>query len=270
MAIDNFIPEIWDARILFNLRKNFVFDSLVNRNYEGQIARAGDTVHINTPNPITVNDYSGTVTYETPTSAQQTLLIDQQKYWAFDVDDVDAAQANVDLIDAYAIEAGVALADVVDQSISALYTAGSAGNVALDVSVSDAGVRAALLQAAQNLDDNNVPSVGRWLVVSPRVHRSLKGAPDYSVASELGDDVKMSGALGMIEGFNIFMSRNVTVATQHKCMYGTNAAITFAEQLTKTEPIRREGSFADALRGLLVYGHRVVRPTNLGLLDVTV
>ena len=269
MAHDNFKPEIWSARILYNLRKNFVFSGLVNRNYEGEITKAGDTVHITTPTGITVNDYSGTVVYQTPGENQQSLLIDQKKYWAFDVDDVDAVQANVELIDINAEEAGVSMADTVDQSIAGLYTA-AGSTVALNISANDNGVRAALLEAAEALDDNNVPQAGRWLTVTPRVLRSIKGSPDYSVASELGDTIKMTGALGMIEGFNVFMSRNVAVATQHKCMFGTNAAITFAEQLVKTEALRREGSFADALRGLLVYGHKVVRPEALGLLDVTV
>lgn len=270
MAISNFIPEIWSERLLINFRKSFVFANLVNRDYEGEIQGAGDTVHINTPNAITVNDYAGTVTYETPTSTQQTMTIDQQKYWALKIGDVNRVQANVQLMPRYVQEAVVAMADTVDQNLAAFYTATSAGAVALDVSVNNDGVRDALLEAAENLDSNNIPSVGRWVVVSPRVMRSLKGAPDYSVASELGDDVKMRGALGMIEGFNIYMSNNVPVATQHKCMYGTNAALTFAEQFVETEALRLESEFTDAMRGLLVFGRRMVRPDAAGYLDVTV
>lgn len=270
MSTDNFIPEIWSEKILETLRKQFVFSNLVNRDYEGEITQAGDTVHINTPAAVTVSDYAGSVTYQDVTSTTQALLIDQEKYWAIKIKDIDKVQANVELMPRYVDEAAIAMADTVDQALASLYTGGTAGTVALDVSANSAGVRDALLEANENLDSNNVPSFGRWLAVTPRVYRSIKAAPDYSIASELGDGIKMTGALGMLEGFNIYMSNNVTIATQHKCMYGTNAAITFAEQLAQTEALRLESAISDAMRGYLVYGHRVVRPDALGYLNVTV
>lgn len=270
MSTDNFIPEVWSARILLDFRKNFVFNNLVNRNYEGEITQSGDTVHITTPNPIAIRAYAGTTTYDQITSTQQTMVIDQDDYWGFEVKDLDAVQANVNLMPMYVEEARNSMIDNVDQKLAGLYVDGTAGIVPLDVSANNNGVRDALLEAAQNLDDNSVPSMGRWIVVSPRVYRSLKAAPDYSVASELGDSVKMAGALGQIEGFNIYMTRNVTVATQHKCMYGTNAAITFAEQLVDTEAFRSQASFADRVRGRIVFGRKVVRPSALGHLNVTV
>lgn len=269
MTTANFIPEVWSARLLVNLRKNFVFKDIVNMDYQGEIRGAGDTVDILTPSAVTVNNYSGSVTYEDVQSTKQKLLIDQQKYWAFDVDDVDAVQANVNLIDTYMQEAAVALADSVDQNLASLYTEAGA-SVNLDVSSNDDGVRTALLSVAQELDEANVPQSGRWMVVSPRVFRSIKGNSSYSAASELGDMIKMSGAIGMLEGFNIYVSNNVQISTQHKCLAGYRGCITYAEQLVNTEAIRREGSFADAMRGLLVFGRKVTRPGALVVLNTTV
>lgn len=269
MSIANFIPEVWSARVLFNLRKSLVFANLTNDNYEGEITGVGDTVKITTPASINVGAYSGTVTYQAPTTSQQSLSIDQDLYWAFDVDDADRLQANVDLIDTNTQEAAYALADSVDANLAGLYT--DVGHtVNLDISSNFTGVRTALVDAAKNLDDNNVPNVGRWAVVSPTVFRGIKLASDYTPASELGDEMKRAGSIGMLEGFSIYMSRNVAVATQHKCLYGNNSAITLASQLVKTEAIRRDAAFADGIRGRMVFGRKVVRSGALGLLNVTV
>lgn len=269
MSVQNFIPTIWSARLLENLRKTYVFANLVNRDWEGEIRQAGDTVKITTPSAISVSTYAGSVSWETIQSVQQSLLIDQQKYWAFKVGDVDKAQANVNLIDTYMREAANTLADTVDQNIAALYA--SAGHtVALDISANYTGVRAALVSAGQKLAESNVPSAGRWLVVSPTVMSGIRLASDYTPASDMGDEFKRTGAIGFLEGFSIYESNNVAVATQHKCMFGTNAAITYAEQLISTEAIRLENSFDDGMRGLLVFGRKVVRPTALGVLNTTV
>lgn len=269
MSVDNFIPEVWSARLLINLRKKYVFRSLTNEDYEGEIKEAGDTVKIITPGAITVSNYAGSVSYENLPSTLQALLIDQQKYWGFKVPDIDKVQANANLMDTFMNEATNAMADAIDQNIASLYTA--AGNtVNLDISSDYTGVRQALLDASEDLDDAGVPEEGRWLVVSPLVYKAIKGASDYSPASELGDEVKMSGAVGKLEGFNIFKSRNVQISTQHKCLAGYNGAITVAEQIAQTEAMRDPDSFADLVRGLVVFGRKVVRPGALVLINTTV
>lgn len=270
MSVNNFKPTIWSARLQDQFDKALIFRNLVNTNWEGEIQNAGDSVKITTPGNITVNDYSGTVTYETPDSTQQTLLIDQDKYWAFEVDDADQVQANVNLIDVYTRRAAYALADKVDQNIASLYTDTGATTVALDISAGSSGVRGALVDANKELDDNSVPRSGRWLVVSPTVFAGIMKSSDYTPASELGDQLKVAGTVGMLEGFSIFISRNVQVSTQHKCLFGTQDAITFAGQLVKTEALRRDAAFKDAIRGRFVFGRKVVQPEALGLLNVTV
>ena len=57
MAITNFIPEVWSAAILEALRAKLVFPSLCNRDYEGDIREAGDTVHITGYDDVTVRKY---------------------------------------------------------------------------------------------------------------------------------------------------------------------------------------------------------------------
>jgi hypothetical protein len=269
MSVANFIPEIWSQQALFALRDNVVFPGFFNRAYEGEIRAFGDTVHIQSPDLITTQPYLGTVSYETPTSTTQALLIDQKPYNAFSIPDIESVQANISLAATYATEAGVSMAKWIDSDLASLYVdAGS--TVALDVSTTDDGVRTALLEAAQNLDEANAFGP-RFMVVSPRVYRSIKNAPDYSVASELGDMVKMSGALGQIEGFNVFMSNSVVVATQHKGLLGTSQAWTLAAQASVTsQVVIRENSLELGYRAWTLYGRKVVRPTALVLMDVTV
>lgn len=271
MSNANFVPEIWSARVLWNFRQNYVYRGLCNTDYEGEIQGAGDTVRINTPGAVTVNDYAGSITYEKPQSTQQALLIDQEKYFAVTVDDVDQVQASVDLIDMNTVEAGQAMAKKVDQDISGLYTTIPASmTVALDVSSNSDGVWIAITGCSQVLDENDVPDQGRWLIVSPLVYAKMKNHSNFIHASDMGDDVIRTGQLGQIDNFGIFKSNNVTVATQHKCTFGHTSAITFAEQLVKLQSGIHEDEFGEFVRGLMVYGRKIIRPTAFGLLNVTV
>jgi len=267
MAIDNFIPELWSTQLLVAFRKAHVFDSLVNRNYEGEIKDGGDTVRITTPAAITVGDYSGTVTYQTPTSAQQSLLIDQDKYWAFELDDAAQAQANVSLMQAYMQEAAYALAQNVDANLGALYA--QTGLSDTTVTISSGNMYTTLVTAGRKLDEANVPRIGRWAVVSPVGYAKMLETSNFIHATVSGDSVSRTGEVGMMAGFTIYTSNNLTTATTVKYMYGTNAAITFAAQVVKTEALRRDTSFKDGVRGRLVFGRKVVRPSALGVISAT-
>ena len=279
MSVTNFIPQIWSARLLANLDKRLVFAGLTNRDYEGEIRQAGDTVKINKLNNLTVSDYAGTVNYQSVTSTQVTLTVDQQKYVAYKVDDVDRVQANVDLVDRYQARAAVALADVVDQYIASLYPAAGAGTVSLDLTVTSPDVYGAFVEARKLLNKKNVPMEGRWAVVSPEIEAALLNDAKFVQATDQGDRVRRTGEIGGIAGFTIYVSNNVpevvdtTVTpsqTFHKVLFGTNDAIAFAQQIVETEAMRDPGSFADLVRSLLVFGAAVIEPDALGVMDVRV
>jgi hypothetical protein len=128
MAITNMLPQIWSARILAKLEKNLVFaqPGVVNRDYEGDIRADGDRVHIHSFNDLTVSSYtknSTTISYENLTDSRVTLLIDQTKYFAFSIDDIDAAQMRPKLIDAASDRAAYQLAEVADSYVAGLYSA---------------------------------------------------------------------------------------------------------------------------------------------------
>lgn len=268
MSISNVIPEIWETSLLVAFRKAHKFAPLVNRNYEGAIRSSGDTVKITTPAAITVGDYTGTVSYETPTSTQQSLLIDQDVYWGFTLDDAEQVQANVNLVDAYMQEAAYSLADKVDANIAALYTAAGAGNLEIDLTGTH-DMYTTAVDAGRNLDLQNVPREGRWMVISPLGYAALLKNTKFSQASALGDAVVQSGAVGQVAGFSVYVSNNLVLSTSRRWLYGTNAAITFAAQLIKTEALRSTTGFDDLLRGRLVFGRKVVRPAALGTIQAT-
>jgi len=268
MSLDNFIPEIWSGELLVAFRKAHVFGNLVNRQFEGEIKDKGDVVRITTPAPITVGAYSGTVTYQTPLSAQQSLLIDQDYFWAFDMDDLEKVQANVELVQPYMQEAGYALADTVDRNISALYTATGLTDTPLTIATTANNYPAYVL-AAQKLDEQNVPRTGRWVVISPAGYAALLSTAQFTAATALGDAVIRTGAVGQVAGFDVYVSNNLVLDTTRKYMYGTNSAITFALQHSMVEPVRREGSFKSAVRGRHVWGRKVVRPSALGVISAT-
>ena len=149
MAVTTFIPELWSARLLYALEKAHVATNLVNRNYEGVIANQGDTVHINSIGAITVKDYTKNTDIAAPdalTTTDQTLEIDQCKYFNFQVDDVDKVQAAGDLVDTAMGRAAYALADTSDafllKTIAAGAAAGTGGAAAFCAGTSSALRRA--------------------------------------------------------------------------------------------------------------------------------
>ncbi len=276
MSVHNFIPELWEQQLLTNFRKNLVFGNVINRDYEGTIRNAGDTVHITSPSAISVQAYSGTVNYEVPTSTSQALLIDQKRYWAFQLEDVDQAQANVNTMQAYMAEAAYALADDVDKHLASLYaSAGTTESTASKINKSSSpdSMYGIAVKAGQNLDEKNVPRSGRWMVVSPAGYAAMLRDAAFVHATAVADQLIRTGEVGSISGFTVYVSNNLVDSSSGSrtavwFMYGSTAAITVADQLVKTEAMRLEDAFADGVRGLLLYGTKVVRPAALGTIKI--
>lgn len=294
MAISAFIPEVWSAALLSALRKNLVYagPGVINTNYEGEIAQSGDTVRITSISRPTVGNYTPGVTTIVPeqlVDGQRSLVIDQVKYWAFQVDDVNQRQAAGDVIPAATNEAGYALADVMDQYVASLYTQAQAQNVATAQTITQTGLNGSdaahtwAYQAAQaydnvliplkvKLDEANVPSVGRYAVLPPWLHGVLLRDPRFVKVNESGTDQGLrNGQVGRAAGFDILMSNNCPVPSTNVSAVtaGTSAAITWATQIAKTEAYRPESSFSDAVKGLALYGAKVIRPESLAYCLVT-
>ena len=245
MSVDNFKPTIWSRELLYSLKESLVAESLINRNYQGDITSEGDTVKIQTPDSITVGDYtSGSdISFETLTSSTQSLTIDIQKYFAFLVDDVDQAQANVDLMQSYMQEASFSLADEMDERVLGEYTNANANNVIDDTTLSTSNIYSTTLTAKKNLSLRNVPSMNRWIVFSPEEISLLEDSDEFTSASDLGDEIKRTGFAGRIAGLEVFESNNVAEAGSLRYLpYGYTGAITVADQIVKHLPVRQRSS----------------------------
>lgn len=270
MAITNFIPEVWSASILEALRAKLVFPSLCNRDYEGDIREAGDTVHITGYDDVTVKKYTrGTnITVDAVTDANKgTLTIDQSDYFAFKVNDLDKVQAKADLTGNFTNSTAYNMALNVEKYISGLMDkAATAPAKTISVTTpSDAYL--AVVEARKQLDKQNVPTEGRWIVVSPDFYALLLQDSRFIEGTEAGHNTLLNGVVGSVSGFTVVESNNVPTVSgkpsKQSIIAGTNAATTFAQQVNKVEAMRMQDDFADMVRGLDLYGGLVVRPECL-------
>lgn len=269
MSVKNFIPQIWSARLLANLDKNLVYANAVNRDYEGEIKKFGDTVKINQMGDVTVKDYKGGV-IEDPEeldSNQTILTIDQAKYFNFKVDDVDKAQANVTLVDKGMGRASYAVQDVIDKFIAALVKDAKikVGNTSKPVEITVANAYDTLVDLGVELDNKNVPRVGRFVILPPFYLGLLSKDPRFTKDFKILENGVVDGAT--VSGFKIMMSNNVPFASSnYSIMAGIDMAISFAGQVTEVEAYRPEKSFSDAMKGLYVFGAKVTQPDCLACL----
>jgi|SRR5690554_1258395 len=278
MAIANFIPEVWSAAILSALNDRLVFaqPGVVNRNYEGDIARAGDTVHITSFGDPGVRDYQRNtdITWENLDSDQQTLVIDQEKYFAFTVDDVDRRQALPGFVEESATGASYNLAAVADQ-----FVAGEIADGVDSANVLDAREIATPGQAYSTLVDlrtrltrTNTPVDGRYVVVPPEFYAQLLSDDRFIRLDASGTTEGLrNGQVGRAAGFDVIEANTVPEEDgTFTLLAGHSIATTYAEQILQTEALRLEHQFGDGIRGLHVYGAKVTRPTNVARVDVEV
>lgn len=271
MSVNRFIPEIWSALLLQSLKKTHVYASLCNRNYEGDIQAAGDTVRITSISRPTIKDYERNtdIEYEELTDAQRTLPIDQEKYWAFTLDDVDKAQARGDVTPTAMLESAYGLRDVADRFVAGLYTGvNSANNLGTRTPTTPGDAYDTLVDLGVKLDEADVPEDGRWVTVPPAFHGLLQKDPRFTSLADSGTTATLrNGLVGEAANFRIHKTNNAPRPTgnQRVITAGHPIAMTFAEQIVQTEAFRSQQRFADAVRGLHVYGGKLLRPEALAV-----
>ncbi len=351
MAITNFQPEIWAAQLLSVLDKSLVYagPSVVNRDYEGEIANAGDTVHITSIGDPTIGTYTKDtdITVQVLTDADRALLVDQQKYFAFEVDDIDKRQVQNagGLMSEAAYRAGFGLADVADRFLVGKMISGATNSIGVvDATTATNVYDKLIVPAGVKLNQANVPQTGRFMVIDPASYGQLLLDSRFIKVNEAGaSDALRNGIVGRAGGFDIAMSNNafqanrtgVSAATVNGsaktltgvagtfkqgdvglsvtgtgvgastkivsvnadgsvatvdvngtatgaqtdialagggqvAVAGSRIATTYAEQINKVEAYRPESAFSDAIKGLHLYGAKVVRPEALVVASVKV
>lgn len=282
MAISNFIPEIWSDRIWEQLETSLVYGGpgVVNRDYEGDISGAGDTVHITSFSDPTIRSYTveSNITVDAITDADRALVVDQADYFAFDVDDVNKRQAINGWVDNRIRRSGYLLAKDADAYLaSAMYTALNAtaydlGAVTADIS-DNTTYPNVFVALWTSMTEGDVPVDGRWVIVDPDLYAALLTDARFIDASASGStDALRNGFVGRIAGFDIYVSNQTPDPTAgvSAVIAGHPMAVTYAEQISSVEAQRRELRFGDLVKGLHLYGAKVVHPEAMRLMSVTV
>jgi phosphoribosylformylglycinamidine (FGAM) synthase PurS component len=285
VSIRNFVPEVWSANVDVALRAALIYagPAVVNTEYEGTIRNQGDTVKVTSVGRPTIKDYvpgpGGTQIQPEPINAgQRVFQVDQAKYFALEVDDVDRAQAMGDLMPVALNEAGYAAADVVDRYVASLHTqipsGNSIGSVTVDLTSPTGGLEAEARRVYDEmvvptgvlLDEMNVPEMGRYMILPPWLFGCLRRDPRFIEAHKSANAAALrTGEVGNAAGFTFYKSNNVPQPTpgSYVLQAGTNRAITFANAITEIEAYRPESSFSDAVKSLMVYGAKVFRPDSI-------
>jgi hypothetical protein len=287
----NFIPEIWSGKLIQNFYDATVLAAISNTDYEGEIRNQGDTVNIRTIPNITIRDYvkGQNLVVENPDKPKLQLVIDKGEYFACVEDDIDRVQSDVKLMDMWSKDASEQMKIKIDQrvltdmlpdiaatnkgatagAVSGAFNLGTTGaplTVTKDGATSTTSVTDLVVDMGTVLDEANCPEQNRFLIIPARMAGLIKKS-ELKDASLTGDSqsIVRNGRLGMIDRFTIYVSHNlkVTSSTKYHIIAGTKMGLTFASQMTEMETIRSETTFGDIVRGLQVYGYKVVKPEAL-------
>ena len=265
MAITNFIPELWEGMMLRRWENEKVFPALFDRHYEG-IATKGNTVHITGVVKPAVKDYKAnnrTTSADAITDTGVDLLIDEEKNFDFYVDDIDAVQAAGSLAD-YTNAAADALVEDADQYLANLLIAD--GNVLPYSSITTGdGAFNVFRDARKQLNKNKAPTVGRVAVVNAEFEALLLGADSKLTAYDTSGDTAglRRGTIGSLLNFRVISSNNLPEVDSPQAVFFVQEAAAYVSQIDKMEGMRAENKFADRIRGLHVYGAKVVRPEGI-------
>ena len=267
----NFIPEVFSKLLQAKFYKQSVLPAISNTDYEGEISGQGDKVVIRTVPAVTINDYAGTVSNQELTTAKVEMLIDKAKYYSFKVDDVLAAQADVNMLEAASSDAAEGMRVAVETDVMSSVVTG-ATTISSQTTITASNVLGEILELSTALDELNIPEEGRFIVLPPSMISLLKQS-ELRQAYLTGDAESplRNGRVGMVDRFTVYQSNMLYTpaagadATYTHVLAGHPKAISFASQFTNTETIRLESTFGDAVRGLKVYGSKVVVPDCLAV-----
>ena len=245
MAVTNFIPQVWEARLMAKFHERSVGQLITTAPTKIE----GNKIIFNKVSDIALKDYEGSVSFEDLTTSKVELPMDVKKYWAFKVDDVDAVQSAGDLIDPHVAEAGYGLQEATDKLIldEALKTSHTVeGEKAYDV----------IVKANTQLNKNKVPKADRYVVVNAEALEELHLDARFTANYTILENGVIEGA--KINGVQLIFSEELNggkfaIVALHK------SAIGFGKQLQETEAMRLQSAFADGVRGLQVCGVKTLR-----------
>lgn len=270
MAINNFIPTLWSETLYTELEKDYVGVKLCSRDFEGEIRGEGDRVKICGIGPVTVFDYKKNTDMpaaEVLSDTERTLVIDQAKGFNFFLDSVDLAQSKKGLMQAAMKEASNALSDVAERYV---YSLEDENVLTLDNDcVTSTNIISTISEARKALMENNVPNSAKIsLEVPPAIEQKLVLANVLRSTNNV--EALGRGYIGTFMGFDIYVSNNIPKDGEaFRCVARTGRAIAFAEQISAVKAYEPELRHGDAVKGLHLYGAKIVYPKEMVFLNLT-
>jgi len=274
-----FVPVIYSKKVLKYFRKASVVEDITNNDYFGEIADFGDTVRIIKEPTITVNDYvrGTTVIPQDLVDEDLTLTVDQAKYFAFKIDDIEAKQTHVNWMEMATSAGAYAIKDSYDTSVlshiydnvpTAMKYGTAASSIDLGFAAGEVSPLTVLNRLSRLLDEQNVPTDNRWLVAGPVFWEQMGDENSKLMDVEYtgdGDSMIRNGRVssGLIRGFRCYKSNNMPTDTNNVVLGGHMSAVATASQINKVEKVRDNNSFSDVVRGLHMYGRKVLRTQAL-------
>lgn len=283
MSVRDAIPVIFAATLLQELKNKLVFGKIAFKKHSGEIKQKGDRIKLKGYGGVTIHDYNpgdptwdaahpNGITYETPEAADIFLDVDHAKDYGIKLHDITELQSDPAAREHYAKEAAYGLDEEVDKYIASLYTQSALGTAVLShTGMTTALITSYISELWTRLKDVNVDK--KFIVIPPWVSVKLKLAGILS-AEDLKAELE-NGFIGRVLQFDMYMSNNcpelTPVTAGHRrniIIAGSYQSIAFVDQMTETESLRSQGYFADLIRGLHVWGARVVKPKELFYLDL--
>jgi hypothetical protein len=333
----NFSPVIYSKQVQLAFRKASTVEDITNNDYFGEIANMGDSVKIIKEPEVSVQSYArGTqITAQDLNDEDFTLVVDQANYYAFKIDDIEAAHSHVNFMQMASDRAAYRLRDQYDQDVLGYLSGfsqsakhvnpdtartaaagtkavtaagadellatmklkkGSFGNIttssagehsipltprlpgATALPTATASPLMVIARMGRLLDQQFVDSGGRWLVVDPIFIEMLKDEDSRLLNGDFGGSGLQNGlVINNLHGFRVYVSNNLpkvgtgagTAGTANQntdfgvIVAGHDSAVATAQQITKTETYRDPDSFADIVRGMHLYGRKILRPEGI-------
>ena len=274
MSYRNFSPKIWAKQINRELERAMVFAEDCNRQYEGDVKQMGDTVKVlGVGKPTITRQLGGSIVLKDPEAVEDTsvdMVINRVAYFNYLVDDIDRRQAVGGLMDALSAESSEGTANAMDEDIAAL--AGPADAPKLFKSTTAITVDNILKQidlGVQKLMEHDVKPETKIIITIPPWFRTIFRQAYVQLDTNNSAMLK-NGRIGQYDNVIVKMSNNCHRNSDngHDIMLRTQRAVAFANPLTHVEPYRPEKRFADAVKGFVLYGTKIVRPKELIVLNV--
>lgn len=272
MAVTVSIDKLISTKVLKELENNLIAKRICTLDTGSQIKKKGDQVTFTGLADPTVQDYTGTINYEELEDQGITMKIEQTKYVAFKIDDIEAFRSSIDIKGTQVERSGYKLKDQADKYVLALAEDASIKNRVDATGISEDNALQFLAKVRRKLDEANVPHGQAFLVIDPMVKEKLELA-----GIKFGINEGMKGFEGGLEwadylGMKLFVSNNVKVteAGKHLCMAGSFNAIVYADQIIKSRFIAdAEGAFEGLYSALHVYDAKVIKPAEVVVLEAT-